>query len=306
MSEYLQPKSISELKEALRAMTPQSRILAGGTDLMVERRRDHPETDCILSLSHVPELRGIGLVPGAAGGTDLLRIGSMETHDRIAGNPLVRQYFPALAEACASVGSQQIRNRGTIGGNLCNATPADDTMPCVTLFGGELEILNADGQMRRLPVSELVTDFGQTCLKPEEVITAVYLPVQPGRKSSFIKLGSRKAVTIAQLSMAVFWETDGEGQVQSAEGCLGAVSLHPLPFPELGRILAGGATDPAGELADVIRGRIREIRQSRRRPPKMKITEAEQLYKERAARAVTEDLTDRIRCAGRSSDGSNG
>ena len=292
MSRYLQPANHAELAAALGQMTDASVIIAGGTDLMIMIRKERPETDLIISLSKVPELRGIGIVSfdGPDGG-EILRIGAMETHDRIARDPLVQQYFTALSRACASVGSQQIRNRGTIGGNLCNATPADDTMPCVTLFGGLVEIMDAGGDLRTVPVKDLVTDFGATCLSAGEVVTAVLLPVKPGQKSAFVKLGSRKAVTIAQLSMAAAWTG-----AEDVSACLGAASLHPIEIPEIREIIAatGGNPARAGKAAEalgaVLGSRIQEVRRNRKRPPRLKITEDEQLYKERAAIAVADDI----------------
>ena len=296
---YLQPASHADLLEALGKMTENSRFIAGGTDVLVERRREPERPDLLVSLSHVPELHEIRMEPEGygAGSAGMLRIGAAVTHAAIAADPLVRRYFTALAEACGMVGSQQIRNRGTLGGNLCNATPADDTMPCVLLYGGELEILDASGLTRRIPAEELVTGFGRTSLVPGEILTAVLLPVREDRKSAFVKLGSRKSVTTAQLSMAVSWETEGTA-VTAADAYLGAVSLRPVRIPEIGEILRGSRAEDTDlcvrALNDVLRARIRSEQKKRTRPSRLKITEDERRYKERAAIGIADDVCRRV------------
>lgn len=287
-SNYIQPCTREELLGALGQMTEDSRIIAGGTDLMPAIRARGSQADCYISLSKMTDMTDIREEAG------WVRIGAAATHDSIAKNPIIQEKFSALSMACSKVGSQQIRNRGTIGGNLANASPAGDMLPCVCLFLGEVEILRADGSTCRMPARDFIQGVGKTALKTKEVLYAVWLPVRENRSSTFVKLGSRKEVTIAQISMAVSWE-QGE-YFQNIEGYLGAVDTKPIYLEELDPILAG---HPVGvkqreELTSSLRERIRVIRQNRKRPPKLKITEAEQLYKERAVRSVVYDVIDQM------------
>ena len=138
-AEYLQPKSFEELESSLLRLTDKSVILAGGTDLLPKIRSGKKEPDIYLSLCRLEKLGNIERQG------DWLKIGAMATHEQAADNPLIREYFTGLAMACSRVGSRQIRNKGTLGGSLANASPAGDIMPCVFLYGGKIEIVGKEG-----------------------------------------------------------------------------------------------------------------------------------------------------------------
>lgn len=286
MSLYLQPSTREELVNALGQLTGQSRIIAGGTDLMPDLRKKRPDVDIFLSLSAMEEMKEI------SADEKVVRIGAMATHDAIAHSPLILKYATALHHACSHVGSQQIRNRGTIGGSLANASPAGDMIPCVCLLGGVLEILTADGTVRRVDAEDFTLGVSRTVLKPGEVLLAIELPIREDRSSAFMKLGSRKEVTIAQISIACSW--DKGTRYANPDGYLGAVDVTPVHLTELPEIIGKAPVDDAAKdlLAESLRDRIRGIRMNRSRPPKLKITEAERLYKERAVRSVVYDIFD--------------
>ena len=276
---YLQPESLEELSGLLASLPERTFVLAGGTDLMPMLRAKHPEYDCMLSLWRIAELRVVQEQDG------WLKVGAMATHAAVAASPDVARDFQALQMACAHVGSQQIRNKGTLGGSLVNASPAGDILPCMLLYGGEVELLGKDGT-RRLPAGQFIGPNGKPDLRRGEVLTFLWLPIQPGLQSCFVKLGSRTEVTIAQISMCVAWNTeDGRTAVQRAY--VGAVDRKPMPFPGLSLLeRAESAEDAANALA----AEIKRIRQNRSRPSKLKITEGEQFYKERAAKGVVYDV----------------
>lgn len=278
MTEFVQPGSIQELQALLPQLPARTAVLAGGTDLMPKIRSQHPDYDCMLSLWGIPELRGIEEQDG------WLRIGAMVTHAMAAADASVGRYFAGLQMACSHVGSQQIRNKGTLCGSLINASPAGDIMPCVFLYGGEVEILGVDGS-RRVAAQAFLNESGKPVMAPNEILLAIWLPIDPERKSCFVKLGSRREVTIAQISICAAWK-DREGQPDICCAYVGAIDRRPLPFPNAA-LLGSAATAEAAAAA--LRDEIRAIRQRRSRPPKLKITEAEQLYKERAARGVVYD-----------------
>ncbi len=159
------------------------RFLAGGTDLMVmkNQHRLSKAGDLWIDLSHCNELRNIHIEEGR------LHIGSGVTWFDLIHDPHIRQYAPALTVAARQVGSTQIRARGTLGGNLGNASPAADSFPVLTALGAEAQTWAPNGQHRRIPVEELASSPGKTCLHTGECITEVSLPVDGRVASGFFK-----------------------------------------------------------------------------------------------------------------------
>ena len=278
-AEYIQPRTMEELRELLPTLPERTAVLAGGTDLMIQIRDRHPDYDCILSLWSLAELRKIEEQDG------WLRIGAMVTHAAAAEDSRIGRYFQGLRMSCSHVGSQQVRNKGTLGGSLMNASPAGDIAPCVFLYGGEIEVLSGGGS-RRIPVEEFFSERGKPVIHRGEILTAIWLPIDGQLHSCFRKLGSREEVTIAQISLCAAWkETDGRKEVLRAFA--GAIDQRPVPFSGAQLL---GQPERAEEAAEMLSEQIREIRLKRTRPPKLKITEAEQLYKERAAKGVVYDV----------------
>ena len=283
---YSQPTDMKGLAEALEKATDKTVLLGGGTDLLIMTRKKHPSIDRYISLGKMPELEKIEEQEG------FLKIGAMATHRQIAGNPLVKKYFPALSMACSHVGSQQIRNKGTIGGSLANASPAGDMMPCVFLFEGEIEIYNKNQEYRRISGEEFLVGNQRTALSLGEAVSAVCLPIEEVRRSCFVKLGARTDVTIAQISLALSWEKK-EKAIESVRAYLGAVDVRPLYLPEAEELLSGEISrEKKDALAESLRDRIQGIRERRKRQPKLRITEAERLYKERAVKGIVYDAAE--------------
>lgn len=283
MMDYIQPNSLAELKNLLPALPERTAVLGGGTDLLPRLRADRPELDCMLSLWKVPELREISVEDG------WLRLGAMVTHEAAARDETVCRYFQALQMACSHVGSQQIRNKGTLGGSLANASPAGDIMPCLFLYQGQVEVLASEGS-RRLSAEEYCKEDGRTALGAGDILTALWLPIVPELHSCFVKLGSRTEVTIAQISMCSAWRERPEG-LEVLRAYVGAIDRRPVLFPDPG-LLAREET--LGQAADVLAEEVRRIRQNRSRPSKLKITEAEQCYKERASKGIICDVMEKM------------
>jgi CO/xanthine dehydrogenase FAD-binding subunit len=184
------------LDEALRlkAEHPDARPIQGGTDLMVALNFDRERPAELLNLNEVRELRGYVRENGS------LRLASGLTYSEIEHGEL-RDVLPALAEASRTVGSPQIRNRGTIGGNLGTASPAGDAIPPLVIAGAAVECASLRGT-RRVPVLEFITGVKRNALEPDELITAVW--VTPSNvPQTFMKVGPRNAMVIAVVSLAV-------------------------------------------------------------------------------------------------------
>jgi CO/xanthine dehydrogenase FAD-binding subunit len=209
--DVLTPTTLAEALR-LKAEHPDAWPVQGGTDVMVALNFDRARPDRVLNLNEVSELRGFAREDGS------LRLGAGLTYSEIEHGEL-REELPALAEASRTVGSPQIRNRGTIGGNLGTASPAGDAIPPLAVERAEVECASVRGT-RRVPVTEFVTGVKRTALEPDELISAVW--VTPSRApQTFMKVGPRNAMVIAVVSLAV---SAGE----ELRACFGSASPRPV------------------------------------------------------------------------------
>lgn len=196
--DVLTPRTLDEALR-LRAEVPGALPIEGGTDLMVELNFDRRRPDAMLNLNEVRELKGWSRENGS------LRLGAGLTYAEIEHSELA-QLLPALAEAARTVGSPQIRNRGTIGGNLGTASPAGDALPPLLVEGAEVELASVRGG-RRLPVTEFLLGVKRNALAEDELIVAVH--VEPsGAPQTFMKVGPRNAMVIAVCSLALAVDGD--------------------------------------------------------------------------------------------------
>jgi CO/xanthine dehydrogenase FAD-binding subunit len=191
--EVLTPRSLDEALR-LKAEHPDALPIQGGTDVMVALNFDRGRPEAILNLNEVAELRGWSRDDGT------LRLGAGLTYAEVEHGPL-RDVLPALAEASRTVGSPQIRNRGTIGGNLGTASPAGDALPPLLVEGAEVECASSRAT-RRIPLGDFVTGVKRNALAPDELITAIHL-VPSQAPQTFMKIGPRNAMVIAVVSLAV-------------------------------------------------------------------------------------------------------
>jgi len=191
--EVLTPRTLDEALR-LKSEHPAAWPIQGGTDLMVTINFDRGRPEAMLNLNEVRELRGWSRANGE------LRLGSGLTYAEIEHGPL-RDVLPALAEASRTVGSPQIRNRGTIGGNLGTASPAGDALPPLLIEHAEVECSSVRG-VRTVPLAEFVTGVKRNVLEPDELITAVLLSPSAAPQT-FMKVGPRNAMVIAVVSLAV-------------------------------------------------------------------------------------------------------
>ncbi len=236
---FLAPGRLEEalalLAEAAATAAPLE-ILAGGTDLWPKwLASGAPRPARVLSLHRLAELRQIQLEGG------WLRLGAACTHSALRRSPEVLRASPSLAEAAATIGAVQIQNQGTLGGNLINASPAADLPPPLVAAGAEVELASTAGA-RRLPLAELYTGYRQLARRPEELLTAVWVPALPaGGREAFRKVGTRRAQAIAKVSAACRLRLDEGGRVAEAGLALGSVAATVVRLPALERWLIGRA-----------------------------------------------------------------
>jgi CO/xanthine dehydrogenase FAD-binding subunit len=226
--EVLTPRSLDEALQ-LKAELPHARPIAGGTDLLVELNFDRVRPEVILNLREVPELSQWSRENGS------LRLGAGVTYTELMQPPLA-EALPALAEASRTVGSPQIRNRGTIGGNLGTASPAGDALPPLLVESAMVELGGARG-VRSLPLTEFLVGPKRNALEPDELVLAVRL--DPSRQpQTFMKVGPRNAMVIAVCSLALVADRE-RGKLRASFGSAGPVPglvVAPLDaaddFPE--------------------------------------------------------------------------
>ena len=211
------PATVDEAVEHLAA-TPSSTVLAGGTDLMVEVNDGHRRPSGVVVVNRIPELRSWRYDPRTA----TVTIGSAVTYSEMLDGPLAT-LVPALSEAARTVGSPQIRNAGTLGGNVGTSSPAGDGLPVLSALGAEVELASATGR-RQLPFDEFMIGVKRTALAPGELIVSVTLPVVDGWQG-YAKVGVRNAMVIAVASACVVLDRS-QRQVAVALGSVGSTILR--------------------------------------------------------------------------------
>jgi carbon-monoxide dehydrogenase medium subunit len=216
--DYLRPQSLDELLSLVRTHGQDARILAGGTDLIVRIKKGQELPRFVLDVKRVAELDGNVAISGSS-----IRIGARAVMTDIVGNATVQQHFPALVEAALVVGSIQIRNRATLAGNICNASPAADTAPALLAYGARVNLLS-DGGRRPVAVDDFFAGPGRTTLKGGEIVESIDLPLpaEPAG-SAFERLTRRHGVDLAIVSVCCVVRASGVARL-----AFGAVG--PRPF----------------------------------------------------------------------------
>jgi len=231
---YHCPQNIPELQTLLDNSSRVYTILAGGTDVQVEARlKPLAQTDHLLDISRLSELNSIEEQE-----TEIV-LGSLVTHQQLATNPIVLKFAPLLAEACKQVGSLQIRNRGTIGGNICNASPCADTVPPLTVLNANVEIMGVSGT-RITPIKDFFEKPYYPHISENEVITKIRIEkLTEAHRSAFFKLGRRNALAISRINMAVVLQLSSEGIIREARIAPGSVFPTWKRVAEAESFLAG-------------------------------------------------------------------
>jgi len=232
----------STLDEALHALVERSanggaRIVAGGTDILVEIEHGLTSTPALIDLSRLPDLDQIMQSDGR------IHIGPMVTHNQAVANPLILQHAWPLLRASWEVGAPQIRNRGTIAGNLATSSPANDTIPALWVLDASLTLASVRGR-RTLSFPEFFFGVRKTALQADEIIVDISFPVPPdSARSTFIKAGLRRAQAISLINIAVYLDFDGD-VVSEARIAFGSVAPTIVRAPDAEAALAGKALTP--------------------------------------------------------------
>lgn len=215
--DYFEPATLGEAIAVLAHYGTKAQALAGGTDLLVELKEQLRRAECVVNIKRIPGIRTLSFDPHEG-----LRIGALATAREVEVSPVVLEKYPSLAQAARELGSIQVRNRATIVGNVCRASPSADTLPPLIADGAQITLQGTQGE-RRMPLEAFFIGPGKTVLQPGELVTELRLPAPAGRTGKvYIKHGRRKAMELATVGVAVCLTKDDVRIV------LGAVAPTPM------------------------------------------------------------------------------
>ncbi len=238
-AQYRSPTSV-DAAIALLGACAEARVIAGGTDLLVQVRDGQPSPSTWVDVKRIPDLMQVEVRDR------VLHLGAAVPAAEIFENETVRTLFPGLAEATDLIGSAQIQGRASLGGNLCNGSPAADTTPALIVLGAECVIAGPDGE-RAVPVSEFVEGPGRTVLQRGELLVEFRIPnPQPASADAYLRLTPRTEMDIAVVGAAVSITLDKNNVCTAARVAIGAVAPTALLVPAAADALIGGSLDDEG------------------------------------------------------------
>ena len=234
--EMVVPRTLDDALALLREGAGVWRPFAGGTDLMVLLEAGRLEQKKFFSIRHLKELRGVEESDG------FVRVGALTTYADVRRSESLSRHFPMLGQAARETGGIAIQNRGTVGGNIANASPAADTPPALLAYGAEVELVSAGGA-RRVPYADFHTGYKQTVMRADELIASVVLPLpREGARHFYRKVGTRRAQAISKVCFAALAEVEGE-TLKELRVALGSVAPIVLRCRRTEELLRGRALD---------------------------------------------------------------
>ncbi|MBN1429027.1 MAG: FAD binding domain-containing protein [Anaerolineae bacterium] len=246
---YYTPATLNEALSLLSEHRDAARVIAGGTDIIIELERGlRPDTRVLIDITRIPGLDEIGLWDD-----DLIHIGPMTTHNQVVASPLLGERALPLAQASWSESSPQIRNRATVAGNIITASPANDTITPLRALGAQVT-LRSSAQERIVSLADFITGVRRTIMQPDEILTGIsFAPLDANRRGIFLKLGLRRAQAIALVNVSAVLRFDGD-TVTEASITQGSVAPVIISSPEaeqwlIGKTLDKATIDKAAELA---------------------------------------------------------
>ncbi len=234
---YEAPETLDAAVRLLAGEEGVARPLAGGTDLLVQLRFGLVEPDLIVDVKRIPEMRRIA---AEAGG---FRIGAAVSGVELGEHPDLGKAWPGVVEAAELIGSTQIQGRASLGGNLCNASPAADSVPAMMAAAAVATVAGPDGR-REVPVEDIATGPGTTSLARGEIVVSIFLPPRPPRSGdAYLRFIPRTEMDIAEVGAGVSLALDGEGLCTDARVALGAVAERAILVPDAAATLIGTPVD---------------------------------------------------------------
>ena len=234
---YEAPTTINDAVKLLAGKAGVARVLAGGTDLLVQIRTERIAPDLVVDVKRIPAMRTVTAKNGA------FRIGAAVSGAELGENKALKKAWPGVVEAANLIGSTQIQGRATLAGNLCNASPAADSVPALVAAGATIAIAGPTGK-RTVAVETIGTGPGKTSLKKGEIVEAILLPKRPPRSGdAYLRFIPRSEMDIAVVGAGVSLTLDAKGVCTAARVALGAVAERVLLVPEAAAALIGSTVD---------------------------------------------------------------
>ena len=234
---YEAPESVEGAVALLAGAKGEARVLAGGTDLLVQMRADVVEPELIVDIKKIPETRAVTEEKGG------WRIGAAVTGAELKENARLKKLWPGVVEAANLIGSTQIQGRATLGGNLCNGSPAADSVPALIAAGAIASLAGPNGR-RDLPVEDVMLGPRKLALTKGEIVVSFLLPPRPARSSdAYLRFIPRTEMDIAVVGAGVNLSLDGGGVITAARVSLGAVAARVLLVPEAAQAIIGSRLD---------------------------------------------------------------
>jgi len=232
--QYFAPQKIEEALEILSQYGKEIKVIAGGTDLLIQYYDRLYEVGSWLDLKNIEELKDIRI------NKNQMEIGAMVTHTKLEKSEDIKKYFPVLGQAAADIGSPQIRNRGTIGGNIVNASPAGDLLSTLMAYDAQFKLLSLQKEAL-ISAEEFFIGPKKTILEPAQLLIQIILPLPSERTyGSWIKIGKRKALIIATITLALVVEMAEDNKtVKDVRTCLGSVAPTPIEIKEIREKMIG-------------------------------------------------------------------
>ncbi len=235
--EHFKPRTLGDAVELLNKYGPGARVIAGGTDLMVKMRLRAVSPEVLVSLKNIPDLDTITVDPKQG-----LTIGATALLADVAAHPGIRKYFPAVAAAANDTANIQVRNMGTVVGNLCNASPSADNAPTLLVMGATVHIIGAKGK-RELPLADFFKGPGLTALAPGEIVTAVSVPPPPPNTGVvYLSFSGRGKLDCSTVGVGALITLDA-GTCKTVRVAIGACAPTPMRAPGAEKLLTGNAVD---------------------------------------------------------------
>jgi len=254
--QYFAPQKIEKALEILSLYGKEVKVIAGGTDLLVQYYDRLYEINNWLDLKNIKELKDIRI------NKNQIEIGAMVTHTQLENSEDIKKYYPVLNQAAADIGSSQIRNRGTIGGNIVNASPAGDLLAPLMAYKAKFKLLSGKNETL-IPAENFFLGPKKTILRPDQLLAQIILPL-PTKKAygCWIKIGKRKALIIATITLALVVEMDEDNKtVKDVRTCLGSVAPTPIEIKEIRKKIIGKDFNQLdfAELGQIVEDKISPI-----------------------------------------------
>ncbi|MGP1418361.1 MAG: FAD binding domain-containing protein [Sphaerochaetaceae bacterium] len=254
--EYIKPKKLAELEELLKTTDEKAAFLAGGTDVIVKSRETDEYADCVLI-----DIYGIKELQEITEDDDNIYIGACCTHTQIVNNSVIKKYANVLSMACSTVGSLLTRNHSTIGGNICNASPAADSISSLMVLDAKVTILHEGSKIEK-NLEDLIIGPGENSLLNKDLVTCIRIKkLKENTLSDFYKLGRRKALAISRMTISVILHKDNDGIVDDFNIAIGATFPRPMVFNDVNNIPIGKKLSQqiVEQIASAISKKIPEI-----------------------------------------------